>query len=164
MGVELLGRFKPKSLSRDSEIKYYQLELSGLIKSLKLNMDENITLLSSHILVESESNVATLNISGQNPLHSQLFNEIDELVDYKPSKCKIIYKQEGSGSIRVSFDNYGSFQFRIGSDLTQVLKLINIFYSLNERELLKKIEGYYNPMKLRLRIKEDDSERELGIM
>lgn len=159
MGVELFRNIRPKSLSSNSSIQFYQIDLLKLIKSLKSNRDENMKLLSSNFIIESESNVTTLNISGLDPLYSELFTEIDELVDYKPNKCKLIHKQEDTTDLRVSFDNLGNFQFRVGIDISNLFKLQNIFSSLNTRELLKPIDGYYNPMKLRLRIKEDEDEQ-----
>lgn len=158
MGVELINYLAPTSLKFDLIEKYHQTDLLGLIKSLKKDRDDNITLLSSTLTIEGESNVSKLLISGSNPLYSELFDSIDDLVKFQPNQCQIIHEEDGTPDFRLLLDSFGNMTFRINSTFENLYKLKSIFQIMLNRNILQEIDGYYNPMKLRLGIKEDINE------
>lgn len=157
MGVELFKNIRPKNPALDSMLKYHQIDLGKMIKSLKSEFDNNITLETAELKVEGQSsNIKSLTISGERPLITSLFNAIDELVEYEPKKVKLVHSIQNSRDFRVTFDNYGNFQFRIGADTSVLENFKSVFSILSSRNLLEIIDGYYNPMNLKLNLKEED--------
>lgn len=149
MGIDLFNLMSDSSEKIDSDFQFIKADLFNLIKSLREKIDNNITLSSSSFSVDGDSNVDSINLCGPNPLYSQLYDGIDDMVKIKPSRCKLVFHDEEVKSFIISLDRIGNMQFKISSKGICFRVIPFFLRRLYERGLLKGTNGNINPMEYR---------------
>ncbi len=144
-----------KYLTGQSPI-YYLCDLEKLNNNILNNIDNNgtIKLIRSDLRVEDDSLVDMVSMSGQDPLHSHIFNLLKGQ-RFDPRICRIFYDGGIGQRIKMLIDGFGNITFRVNVNAINIQYFAPVLNYLLSTSVLSKT--HVNPVTRKLRIEEEGS-------
>jgi hypothetical protein len=138
LGLHLAERCSPKS----SPATFGRIKLARLLRDVSgssVHRGIRLVVCGVDYVVKGDENGSRLSIAGQNVLEAELFEECEErlhTLDAKPRKIGLTSGAETVSPLRVWFDRYGNWRFRVGARADNLMNMGAVIGYLCEHDLL----------------------------